>query len=76
MSLPTVASLFISSDFTAIKHLHDNNIISKDSVIVNGQSGDLFQVIIYLTLIIKKDTIENIIFIIISSIIIYGINII
>ena len=36
----SLTSIHFPQDFTAIKHLHDNNIISKDSVIVNGQSGD------------------------------------
>ena len=33
-------SIHFPQDFAAIKHLHDNDLISKDSVIVNGQSGD------------------------------------
>ena len=49
-----ITSIHFPQDFAAIKHLHDNDLISKDSVIVNGQSEILFQVIIYLTLITKK----------------------
>jgi asparagine synthase (glutamine-hydrolysing) len=35
-----LTSIHFPQDFTAIKYLHENDIISKNSVIVNGQSGD------------------------------------
>lgn len=35
-----LTSIHFPQDFFAIKHLHDHSIIPKDSVIVNGQSGD------------------------------------
>lgn len=36
----TLTSVHFPQDFQAIKYLKDNKIIPKDSVIVNGQSGD------------------------------------
>ena len=35
-----LTSIHFPQDFTAIKYLHDNNLISRDCVIVNGQLGD------------------------------------